>query len=63
MGENRTDAILRLYNKIFSNRDWLPANLGVGEPIVKPKGIDDVPIVTLTLWTEDPERGGMNCGR
>ena len=33
------------------NRDWLPPNLGVGEPIVKPKGIDDVPIVTLTLWT------------
>lgn len=58
VGENRTDAILRLYNKIFSNRDWLPANLGVGEPIVKPKGIDDVPIVTLTLWTEDPNRGG-----
>ena len=27
----------------------------VGEPIVKPKGIDDVPIVTLTLWT--PRRG------
>lgn len=58
VGENRTDAILRLYNKIFSNRDWLPQNLGVGEPIVKPKGIDDVPIVTLTLWTDDPERGG-----
>jgi multidrug efflux pump subunit AcrB len=58
VGENRSDAILRLYNKIFSNRDWLPQNLGVGEPIVKPKGIDDVPIVTLTLWTQDPDRGG-----
>jgi multidrug efflux pump subunit AcrB len=57
VGEPRTDAILRLYNKIFSNRDWLPKNLGVGEPIVKPKGIDDVPIITLTLWTEDPARG------
>jgi multidrug efflux pump subunit AcrB len=28
------------------------ANLGVGQPIVKPKGIDDVPIVSLTLWTK-----------
>ena len=28
-----------------------PPGLGVGEPIVKPKGIDDVPIVTLTLLT------------
>ena len=63
VGENRTDAILRLYNKIFSNRDWLPQNLGVGEPIVKPKGIDDVPIVTLTLWTDDPERGGYELGQ
>jgi multidrug efflux pump subunit AcrB len=55
VGEDRTGAILRLYDKVFSNQDWLPPNLGVGTPIVKPKGIDDVPIVTLTLWTEDPE--------
>ncbi|MES9888902.1 MAG: efflux RND transporter permease subunit, partial [Candidatus Sedimenticola sp. 6PFRAG1] len=51
VGEGRTDAIVRLYNKIFSNQDWLPRNLGVGQPIVKPKGIDDVPIVTATLWS------------
>ena len=57
VGENRTDAIVRLYNKIFSNEDFLPQGLGVGEPIIKPKGIDDVPIVTLTLWTEDQNRG------
>ncbi|MDZ7751225.1 MAG: efflux RND transporter permease subunit [Gammaproteobacteria bacterium] len=57
VGENRTDAIVRLYEKIFSNQDWLPDNLGVGEPIVKAKGIDDVPIVTLTLWTESEDKG------
>jgi multidrug efflux pump subunit AcrB len=57
VGEDREEAIVRLYNKVFSNRDWLPRSLGVGEPIIKPKGIDDVPIVTLTLWSEDPERG------
>ncbi len=57
VGENRTDAILRLYDKVFSNQDWLPPNLGVGQPIVKPRGIDDVPIVALTLWTPDPQRG------
>jgi multidrug efflux pump subunit AcrB len=55
VGENRTDAVLRLYDKVFSNQDWLPPNLGVGTPIVKPKGIDDVPIVALTLWSENPE--------
>jgi multidrug efflux pump subunit AcrB len=58
VGEDRTDAIVRLYNKIFSNQDWLPADLGVGQPIIKPKGIDDVPFLSLTLWTEDPNRAG-----
>ncbi len=57
VGEDRTEAIVRLYNAIFSNRDWLPPGLGVGEPLIKPVGIDDVPIVALTLWTADPERG------
>ena len=58
VGEARTEAIVRLYNKIYSNQDWLPPNLGVGQPIIKPKGIDDVPIVGITIWTEDPNRGG-----
>lgn len=49
VGEARTDALVRLYNKLYSNQDWLPHNLGVRQPIVKPKGIDDVPIMTLTL--------------
>ena len=57
VGENRTDALVRLYTQVFSNQDWLPRNLGVGEPLIKPKGIDDVPIVTITLWTEDETRG------
>ncbi|MCG8429414.1 MAG: efflux RND transporter permease subunit, partial [Chromatiales bacterium] len=63
VGENRTDAILRLYNKIFSNKDWLPQNLGVGQPIVKPKGIDDVPIVTATLWSKDENVGAYELGQ
>jgi multidrug efflux pump subunit AcrB len=29
------------------------ADLGVLDPIIKPKGIDDVPIVTLTLFSKD----------
>ncbi|MBL1320627.1 MAG: efflux RND transporter permease subunit [Methylophaga sp.] len=57
VGEESTSAIVRLYNKIYSNSDWLPTQLGVAQPIIKPKGIDDVPIVSLTLWTEDPQRG------
>ncbi len=58
VGEPRSQAIVRLYNKIYSKRDWLPANMGVGQAIIKPKGIDDVPIVSITLWTEDENRAG-----
>ena len=55
VGEPRTDAIVRLYNAFYSNQDWLPPNAGVGQPLIKPKGIDDVPIVAGTLWSENPE--------
>jgi len=57
VGEPRTEALVRLYNAIYSNQDWQPQGLGVLPPLVKPKGIDDVPIVTATLWTEDADRG------
>ena len=60
VGEDRTAAIVRLYNKIYSNGDWLPTQLGVAQPIIKPMGIDDVPIVTLTFWTKDPSRGAYD---
>ncbi len=63
VGEDRTAAIVRLYNKVFSNQDWLPRNLGVGQPIIKPKGIDDVPIVTATLWSDRPEVGAYELGQ
>jgi multidrug efflux pump subunit AcrB len=55
VGEPRTEAIVRLYNAFYSNQDWLPPNAGVGMPLIKPKGIDDVPIVAGTLWSEDPD--------
>ncbi|GAO36554.1 multidrug transporter AcrB [Sulfuricella sp. T08] len=57
VGEDRTQALVRLYDTVQSHRDWVSPNLGVGEPIIKPVGIDDVPIVSLTLWTEDATRG------
>jgi multidrug efflux pump subunit AcrB len=57
VGESRTEALVRLYNAIYSNQDWRPANAGIMRPLIKPKGIDDVPIVTATLWTEDPASG------
>jgi len=63
VGEDRTDAIVRLYSKIFSNQDWLPQGLGVAQPIIKPKGIDDVPIVTATLWSKTDSVGAYELGQ
>ena len=63
VGVPRTEALVRLYDTINSNRDWLPRELDMGEPIIKPKGIDDVPVVTLTLWSEDPQRGAYELER
>jgi len=54
VGVQRQPALVRLYNQVFSNQDWLPQGVGVGQPIVKPKGIDDVPVMAVTLWSDDP---------
>ncbi len=53
VGVPRIEALVRLHDTVRANADWLPAGLGVGEPIIKPKGIDDVPIVSFTLWRQD----------
>jgi multidrug efflux pump subunit AcrB len=63
VGVPRLDALVRLYDTINSNRDWVSPDLGTLEPIIKPKGIDDVPVVTLTLWSEDPQHGAYELER
>ena len=63
VGVKRNDAVVRLHDTILSHKDWLPPELGVGEPLVKPKGIDDVPILAVTLWTKDPQRGAYELER
>src|SRR3546814_10725586 len=60
VGIERQPAIVRLYNQVFSNQDWLPPGVGVGQPLVKPKGIDDVPVMSVPLWTDDPQRGATD---
>ena len=59
VGEDPIQALVRLYDTINSHRDWLSPNLGVLDPIVKPKGIDDVPIVTLTFHSVDPAKSAF----
>ena len=63
VGVPRTDALVRLYDTVNANADWLPAGLGVMAPIIKPKGIDDVPIVTLTLFGTAATKGAYDLER
>ncbi|MCP5372933.1 MAG: efflux RND transporter permease subunit [Hyphomicrobiales bacterium] len=51
VGEEMEPSLVKLYDKLMSNMDKIPP--GVSEPLVKPKGVDDVPVVTLTLWSHD----------
>ena len=53
VGVPRTEALVRLHDTVAANSDWLPPGLGALPPIIKPLGIDDVPIVTVTL--HDPK--------
>ncbi len=59
VGEDPIEALVRLYDTMNAHSDWVSPNLGVGSPVVKPKGIDDVPIVALTFWSADPDKSGF----
>lgn len=48
VGTKEENAIVETYNKLYSNFDRIPP--GVGQPIIKVRSIDDVPILALTLW-------------
>lgn len=63
VGVPRIEALVRLYDTVHANADWLPAGLGVLPPIIKPKGIDDVPIVSLTLHSKNPQTGAYDLER
>lgn len=63
VGIERQPAIVRLYNQVYSNQDWMPSGVGIGQPLVKPKGIDDVPIMALTLWTDDPDKSAYEMAQ
>ena len=59
VGEAHVPSLVKLYDVVHSHADWLPPTQGVAQPIIKAKGIDDVPIVALTLWRENVLGGGV----
>jgi multidrug efflux pump subunit AcrB len=63
VGVPRTEALVKLHDTIRENADWLPRNLGLPEPLIKPKGIDDVPIVSLTLHGKNADVSAFDLER
>ena len=57
VGQPMEESLVKLYNKVMSNRTLLPP--GAAEPLVVPKSIDDVPILALTLWSERYDHGTL----
>ncbi len=50
VGTPQEQALIKVYNKLYSNFDRMPP--GVSQPLIRARSIDDVPILSLTLWGE-----------
>ena len=50
VGEDVERSLVKLYNEIMKNMDKMPQ--GVTLPLVKTRAIDDVPVLGITLWSE-----------
>jgi multidrug efflux pump subunit AcrB len=56
VGQKMGPSLIKVNDKLDSNMDKVPP--GMLPPLVKSKGIDDVPIITLTLWSKDLDNDG-----
>lgn len=54
VGEDREDSLVKLYNKLYSSQDQIPAVVNTWA--VKPIEIDDVAIVVAALYSTDAEQ-------
>jgi multidrug efflux pump subunit AcrB len=50
VGQDEEKSIVRLQSKLAANYDRIP--YAVGPPLIKPRYIDDVPVLALTFWAE-----------
>ena len=50
VGEDKEDALVRLYDRVASNLDHMPP--GTQQPLMKPVDVDDVPILTISLSSD-----------
>ncbi|MBI4805120.1 MAG: efflux RND transporter permease subunit [Desulfovibrio sp.] len=48
VGEDAEKSMVKTYAKLYQHLDWIPP--GCSQPILKPRSIDDVPVVSLTFY-------------
>jgi len=58
VGEETGPSLVKVHDKLASNLDNMPSGVQM-PPLVKVKGIDDVPVVTLTLWSSELDGGSL----
>ena len=57
VGQPLNPSIVKVHDRIQRNMDKIPP--GVNPPLVKPKSIDDVPVVNLTLWSAEVDDSAL----
>jgi multidrug efflux pump subunit AcrB len=50
VGEDVERSLVKLYSEMMKNMDQLPQ--GATMPMIKTRAIDDVPVLSLTLWSK-----------
>ena len=53
VGQDEEKSIVRLQSKLMANFDRIP--WAATQPLIKPRYIDDVPILALTFWSQEVE--------
>jgi len=51
VGENQVDSLVKLYNQLMQNMDKMPPD--TQQPLIKPINVDDVPIMTLAITSDE----------
>lgn len=59
IGQEMTASILKVRDKMLANLEFMPP--GAKQPLVKPKEIDDVSIINLTLWSKSVDDGQLRA--
>ncbi len=51
VGEDMEESLVKLWTVLMKNMDKMPS--GIQFPLIKTKSIDDVPVLTLNIWSEN----------